>query len=48
MHAVTACDEGTGEVNDVADVNLFEVFCLNWRREDFFTHSVTPLCERTS
>ena len=46
--AVARRHERPGEINDIPDFEVFDVFFFNRRRQDFLAHSVTPLCVKTS
>ena len=44
---VTAGGDVAGQIDDVADVDILQIFCGN-RRVEYLFHSSTPLCVSSS
>lgn len=48
VRLITGGNECAVQVDDVADLNVFEIFVADRRVQDMGFHSTTPLCERNS
>lgn len=48
VRLIAGGNECAVQVDDVADLNLFEIFVADRRVQDMVFHSTTPLCERNS